>query len=108
MKVLAVTGAKRFSSLPDAPTFAELGIKGLGEETAVWWAVMAPAGVSPAIQARLAQAAKAAMADPELRATYAKQGVDILDQDAATTMQRVSKDQSRWSELIRQKKIAAE
>jgi tripartite-type tricarboxylate transporter receptor subunit TctC len=48
------------------------------------------------------------MADPELRATYAKQGVDILDQDAAATMQRVAKDHARWAELIRQKKIAAE
>lgn len=108
LKVLAVTGDKRNSSLPDTPTFAELGVKGLGAETAVWWAVMAPAGTPPAIQAKLSQAIKAAMADPELRATYAKQGVDILDQDGAVTMKRVAVDQARWAELIRQKKISAE
>lgn len=108
MAVLAITGGKRSPSLPQVPTFAEAGVKGLGDETGVWWAVMAPARVPAAIQARLVQAMKTALADPELRATFAAQGVDLLDHDAATVGQWIRRDHERWAALIKAQKIATE
>ncbi len=39
--MLAVTGDKRAVELAKVPTFGEAGVKGLGTESAVWWAIVA-------------------------------------------------------------------
>lgn len=108
MAVIAITGNKRSPSLPQVPTFAEAGIRGMGDETAVWWAVVAPAQVPQAIQAKLVQAMKTAMADPELRAAIAAQGADVLDKDGATVTNWIARDHARWAGLIKSKKITTE
>ena len=46
------------AALPNVPTFAELGIGQLGSETAVWWSVMAPAGLPQNIAVKLAEGTK--------------------------------------------------
>lgn len=108
MTVLAVTGNKRSPKLANVPAFAEAGVKGLGDETAVWWAVVVPASVPQAIRSRLDAAVKDALNNPDLRKTFAAQGVDLLDQDGATTSQWIERDHARWAALIRDKKIAAD
>ncbi|WP_028605410.1 Bug family tripartite tricarboxylate transporter substrate binding protein [Ottowia thiooxydans] len=106
--VLAVTGAKRSARLPAVPTFTELGMKGLGEETDVWWALAAPIGTPAAVQARLDAALRVAMDDPMLKQAFVTQGVDRLDRDAAATARRIEGDQARWSELIKAGKVSNE
>lgn len=108
VQLLATTGQKRSARLPNLPTFAELGIQGLGDETGVWWAVVAPAGVAPTIQAKLAQAMKTALEDPTLRAAFVEQGVDLLDHDAATVRQWIARDHARWAALIKARKISTD
>lgn len=106
--LLAVTGAKRSTRLPAVPTFTELGMKGLGEETDVWWAVAAPVATPAAIQARLDAALRQAMDDPMVKQAFVTQGVDRLDRDAAATARRIEGDQARWSELIKAGKVSNE
>lgn len=108
LTVLAVTGGQRAARLPNAPTFAELSVKGLGDETDVWWALAAPAGVSVAVRARLDAALKTAMEDSQLKQAFATQGVDQLDRDATTTQQRIEADQRRWAQLIKAGKVSNE
>lgn len=108
LKLLAITGAKRSRDLPNVPTFDELGISGLGSETAVWWAVMAPARLPADVAQRLEQAIQATLQDPEVRKNLAAQGVDILDLDSKTTTQWIQRDSARWAELIRSKKVTIE
>lgn len=108
LSLLAVTGAERLPSLPDVPTFAELGIQGLGADTAIWWAVMGPAGLPAPIQARLDAALQAALASPELQKSLKTQGVDVLNQDAKATSQSISRDFAKWGKLIQTKKISAD
>ena len=104
----AVTGSKRLPSLPNVPTFAELGIGQLGSETAVWWSVMAPAGLPQNIAVKLDEALKAALNDADVQKNLNTQGVDTLNLDAKTTEQWMARDQAKWAELIRAKKIASE
>lgn len=106
--MLAVTGSKRLPSLPNVPTFAELGIGQLGSETAVWWSVMAPAGLPQNIAVKLDEALKAALNDADVQKNLNTQGVDTLNLDAKTTEQWMARDQAKWAELIRAKKIASE
>jgi tripartite-type tricarboxylate transporter receptor subunit TctC len=51
VKGLAVTGRKRLKALPDLPTFAESGVKGL--EDGSWYGLFAPAGTPRDIVVRL-------------------------------------------------------
>lgn len=108
LKLLAVTGAKRSPSLPKIPTFAELGIQGLGAESAVWWAVMGPPGLPPAVKAQLDAALESALADAEVNKALASQGVDVLNLDANATAQWISRDYLKWSKLIRTNRITAD
>ena len=51
LKAIAVTGDTRVKSLPQVPTFAEAGLPGFDIKT--WTGVLAPAGTSKAIVAKL-------------------------------------------------------
>lgn len=108
LKLLAVTGAKRSPSLPNIPTFAELGIQGLGAESSVWWAVMGPPGLTPAVQARLDAALQSALTDAEVSKALASQGVDVLNLDAKTTAQWITRDYLKWGKLIKTNQITAD
>jgi tripartite-type tricarboxylate transporter receptor subunit TctC len=60
---LAITAPKRTDSLPDVPTFAELGMPKM--DYSLWFAVAAPSGTPPAVIKKVhADMAKIA-ADPE-------------------------------------------
>ena len=52
LHALAVSSGVRSPVLPDVPTLEEAGFNGF--EATAWWAIFAPAGVSPAIAAKLA------------------------------------------------------
>lgn len=106
--MLAVTGDKRLPELPQVPTFSESGVRGLGAETAVWWAVVGPSGLPPAVTARLESALQATLADPEVQKGLTAQGVATLNLDARTTSQWIARDHAKWGALIRAKKISAE
>ncbi len=105
---LAVTGDKRHPGLPNVPTFAEAGIKGLGSETAIWWSLMAPAGLAPEVRQRLDAATQAALSDPEVKKGFAVQGVDVLNLDAVTMAKWIERDQAKWGALIKAGKISTE
>lgn len=108
LTLLAVTGDKRLPSLPHVPTFAEAGINQLGNETAVWWSVMAPAGLPAAVQAALDEALRTALSDGQVQKNLTTQGVDVLNLDAKTTSKWMARDQAKWGALIRAKKVSAE
>ena len=62
IRPLAVTGQKRSTSLPDVPTFEELGIAGMNFSN--WFGVFAPAGLPAPLVARLNAALNAVVAQP--------------------------------------------
>ena len=51
LRALAVSGTVRSAALPDVPTFAEAGVKGV--ESRAWWAVFGPANMPADVTARL-------------------------------------------------------
>ncbi len=50
LRAVGITGDRRMGVLPDVPTFAEQGLKGMGLEQ--WWGLLGPAGVAQPIVAR--------------------------------------------------------
>jgi tripartite-type tricarboxylate transporter receptor subunit TctC len=74
LRALAITGRERNAALPDVPTFAEVGIKGM--EVVGFYGVMAPAGTPKDVVARLSEAFRQVLESPELRKTMVAQGAD--------------------------------
>ena len=74
LKALAVSSAKRASTLPSVPTLNEAGLAGY--ERSGWNGVLAPAGVPKEIIARLNTAIVKAVNTPEMREAFIKQGLD--------------------------------
>jgi tripartite-type tricarboxylate transporter receptor subunit TctC len=98
LKALAVTGAVRSAALPDVPTIAESGLPGY--ECVLWQAIVAPAGTPAAIITRLNREVTGALNDPDVRAAFAKQGVDSEPGSAEALAVRIRYDVMKWRELI--------
>ncbi len=98
LRALAVTGAARNAALPDVPTIAESGLPGY--ECTLWQAMVAPAGTPAAIVARLNREVTAVLEDPEVRATFAKNGVEPEPGPAAALGARIRAELAKWREVI--------
>ena len=73
---LAVTGAKRWPSLPNVPTMIESGYPGFVSET--FSALFAPAGTPPEIVALLAEKCREAFANDKARETAQTAGFEVV------------------------------
>ncbi|MGH8617977.1 MAG: tripartite tricarboxylate transporter substrate binding protein [Burkholderiales bacterium] len=69
-RALAVTGARRYAQLPEAPTLAEAGYRDV--TASGFWGVVAPAGVPPVVVTRLNEAIARYLQTPEVRETLAQ------------------------------------
>ncbi len=76
IRALAVSGEKRWSSLPDVPTLIECGYPGFVTDT--FAGLFAPAGTPKDIVDKLAKAVQAAMARPEVVEKARKAGFEVI------------------------------
>jgi tripartite-type tricarboxylate transporter receptor subunit TctC len=74
VKILASSGAKRSTALPDVPTFAELGVKDV--EALGWFGFFAPAKTPQPIVTALNSAINKALQSPDVAEKLSKVGMD--------------------------------
>jgi len=86
VRLLAVTTDKRLSGAPEIPTAIESGMPDLIYEG--WFGLFAPKRTDDAIIDRIAQATRAAMADPALQANYRGQGMEPDSDSSPDKFQR--------------------
>jgi tripartite-type tricarboxylate transporter receptor subunit TctC len=106
LRALAVTSAARWPELPEVPTLTEAGIFPYPIE--VWWGIVGPAGLPPAIVARLNGAINAALQSTELQANFGNLGIEPrvgTPEDFATLL---AEDAPRWFDIIRMTGIRLE
>jgi tripartite-type tricarboxylate transporter receptor subunit TctC len=106
LRALAVTDTKRSPLLPDVPTLEETGVK--DAQFTQWLALLAPAGTSPAVVARLNAALKGALASKDVREKFQANAMEAFvttPQDAGAYIAAESK---RFAALIKSRKITAE
>ena len=99
LKALAVTAPKRSVAMPDVPTFAEAGVKGL--DVSVWVGISAPAGVPPRIVERLASEYVKALQVPDVRERLLKLGAEPNGQTGAAFTRLVREDVARWARIVK-------
>jgi tripartite-type tricarboxylate transporter receptor subunit TctC len=93
MRALAGWGDKRLASMPDLPTFKELGYKDV--EFYIWSGVFAPAATPPAVQAKIRDAVRAAAADPAFKVAMDKAQSPIMYLDAPQFRDFLARDAAR-------------
>lgn len=100
MKALAVTTAKRSPALPNVPAEAESKLL-QGMDVAPWFGVMAPAGTSPAIVARLNREINAILDLPDVQKQLETLGAfpDKVTPEAFAEV--VRSDLASWAKVVK-------
>lgn len=103
LRALAVTTAKRSSTLPQVPTMAEAGVPGY--EVSPWFAVFAPAGTPKPVIDKLNRALLDAMKQPDVVARFANIGADPIGSSPEELGAHLQRESDRWSKLIAERGI---
>ena len=98
IRALGVTGSKRLPALPDVPTLAEQGVAGV--EVHFWWGFVGPAGMPKDIVARLNAEIARSLADPELKATFAKWNIEPSPGTPEAFGAYIAQESKRWREAV--------
>ena len=103
VRALAITGKTRAASLPDIPTFIEVGLPAF--EMTGTWGLVAPAGVPAERVAILSNALANALKDPTVRDALTAQGIDPEYGTAADFGAVLVRESDKWGKLIDEAKI---
>jgi tripartite-type tricarboxylate transporter receptor subunit TctC len=98
MRVLASWGEKRLESLPDVPTFKELGYD---IQFYIWSGLFAPQGVPEPMMKTLREAAAKAVEDADFKAQMASLETPIAYLDAPEFQKFWDKDAQMLAEAVR-------
>lgn len=106
LRLLAVTGAKRSSAMPDVPTVAESGLPGF--EASNWFGLMVPAATPSEIVARLNAEAVKALQAPEVREKLAALGFEIQSSTPQAFAALLKSETEKWAKVIKASGARAE
>ena len=105
-RALAITSPKRSPQLPDVPTVAELGYAAAESDFAT--GLLAPAGTSKAVIARLQSEALKVARSAEFRDFLVQQGYDSLALTGDEFSARVRIELTKWANVVRERNIKVE
>ncbi len=106
LRALAVTGDKRSTLLPQVPTLAEAGVKGV--DVYSWQAVAAPRGLPADVKATLHAALVAALNDPQVKTKLVDLGFEIVANTPEQFTRFQADEFARWKKVIETGKITAD
>jgi tripartite-type tricarboxylate transporter receptor subunit TctC len=106
LRAIAVTSKKRFSLLPDVPTFAESGVPGF--EAVLHYGLLAPFGTPPDIVNKLSNELQKLANDPQVQERIHFEGGDPLTSTPAQYAQDIDVEGTKWGSLVRKLNLKAE
>ena len=106
LHAVAVSSAKRASSLPDVPTFIESGLSDF--EINSWVALLAPAKTPKPIVDKLNAELNAVLNDPEVRERLNGMGISATPGTADKFGEEIKRDLARYGSVVKAANIKAE
>jgi len=105
LRGLAQTSLKRSPNMPEFPTVAESGFPGF--EVVSWFGLLAPTGTPAAIVNKLHQDTMKALAQPDMRASFTKLGLDMVGNTPGEFGAIIKSDIGKWAKVIKEAGITA-
>ncbi|MFZ5693693.1 MAG: Bug family tripartite tricarboxylate transporter substrate binding protein [Pseudomonadota bacterium] len=105
VRPIAVSSLKREPSLPDVPTFDELGLKGY--QSIGWYGVVAPAGTPPDIVKKLNEVFVETLKEPEVAARIRAVGAEPSPMTPAQFDAFIKAETAKWADVIKKAGIKA-
>lgn len=99
LNAIATTGRERSRHLPNVPTFAELGYPDF--TASIWFGLLVRAGTPAETSDKLLAAARAAHADPKIKASLEEQGFDVSGQTGPDFLADIKAQSGRWAALVK-------
>ncbi len=108
LRALVQTGEKRSAMMPDVPTLAEAGVRGV-EPAYAFWGILAPAGTPQPIIDKLHAELVKAMQLPDVKKTLTETlGMDIQALSPADTQKFLLAQIARWGKVVKDNNIRVE
>ena len=98
LRPLAVTSAKRSSSIPDVPTVAESGFKGFDVST--WYGVFAPAGTPASVVKTVNGEVNKLLASADMKAAINAQGAEPEAMSPEQLGALLKKEYGEWKGIV--------
>ncbi len=98
LRILAVSTGKRIASIPEIPTMAEGGVKGI--DIPVWWALILPKPTPDAVINTLNGWMKAALEKPESKKFFQDAGGEVLISTPTEADAMFIQDEKNWGEYL--------
>ncbi len=106
IRILASSGAKRSTAVPDVPTFTELGIK--GGEAQGWFGFFAPAKTPKPIIDQLNRSLNQALNSPEIAQRLTNLGLDPATSTPEEFGRILAADYAKWGPVVKASGFTAE
>lgn len=100
IKIIAVNGTHRLSNIPEVPTYAELGLKGIDDQ--IFTAVIAPAGTAPDVVRRYNAAIVKVVGSAEMREKLSNLGITLMGSTPEALAQRIEASTKAAADIVRQ------
>ena len=99
LRPVVVASATRISVLPDLPTVNEMGFAGY--ENGSWYGLAAPAKTPPEIIRRLYEESVTVLKDPEVLASFARDGGSAVGNTPQAFAKEIRDDIAKWAKIIK-------
>jgi tripartite-type tricarboxylate transporter receptor subunit TctC len=99
IKTVAISSARRFSRLPDIPTFAESGLPSF--ESTGWFGIVVPTGTPPDVIARLNTAFVTVLKDPDVVERIRALGAEPIPMPATEFAAFIKSEIDKWLKVVR-------
>ncbi len=106
LKALVVATPKRSATLPDVPTFIELGFPDIVVTN--WYGIVAPAGTPKAVVQRLYDEVGRAIAQPDVRERLAGAALEPVSQSSDQFGKLIDAELKRWAQVVKDANIKTE
>jgi len=106
IRLLAVGSATRSAVAPDVPTVAEAGFP--GAEVDLWFGLLGPAGLPPALVTRINQAVNVWLGEATAIAALKAQGMVPVGGTPQAFADLLQRDLLRWAAVIKANAITAD